>query len=305
MGQKFGSIKPRHSHIRREQAESAIEDYDMANREPKYWGSWKGRVISAIVKGGEQTWIELLEKTGLNEAALKRVLAELHHADAIKKTSDSRYRVPPDLYDQYKTFFESNPSVDVEKRKDKGFSARFAQTRRSKLVDWIEKWKGLKGLEFSLDPKHFFLEGMYLDDLSKSLIKKATSEVLAVNPYVEHCDLSNTLRDASKTARVRLVTHPPEERGQFLRDRQEYHKTLTEKGVEIVYNKTVHAKLLAVDRAVAVVSSMNFYGSSSGGVSWEAGLVSIEDTVVVSVADSILKLIESPESRRIGTSDST
>jgi predicted transcriptional regulator len=276
----------------------------MANREPNYWGSWKGRVISAIVRGGEQTWIELLEKTGLNEAALRRVIAELHHAGAIEKTSDSRYRVHRNLYDQYKTFFESNPSADIEKRKDGVLSARFAHTRRSNLFDWIEKWKALKGLDFSLDPKHFFLEGMYLDDLSKSLIKAATSEVLAVNPFVDHCDLSNTLRDASKTARVRLVTRPLEEIGQFLRDKQEYHRTLTEKGVEIIYNKKVHAKLLAVDRAVAVVSSMNFYGSSSGGVSWEAGLVSIDDTVVVSITDSILKLIESPESRRMGSRDS-
>ena len=107
---------------------------------------------------------------------------------------------------------------------------------------------------------------------------------------------ANTLRDASKKVRVVLVTHPPEEKNQFPKDRQEYHKILKEEGVKLIYNKKVHAKLLVIDRAVAMVSSMNFYGGSSGGVSWEAGLVSIEDTVVENVANSILRLAEKPES---------
>ncbi len=47
---------------------------------------------------------------------------------------------------------------------------------------------------------------------------------------------------------------------------------------------------------MAIVSSMNFTGLSEGGSSWEAGLVTKEDGVVESVIDSILRLIERPDS---------
>jgi hypothetical protein len=42
---------------------------------------------------------------------------------------------------------------------------------------------------------------------------------------------------------------------------------------------------------------MNFTTGSSGGASWEAGLVSTEETVVESVCNSILELLEKPESK--------
>ena len=47
---------------------------------------------------------------------------------------------------------------------------------------------------------------------------------------------------------------------------------------------------------MAIVSSMNFYGGSSSGASWEVGLISVEETVVESIVDSILELLEKPES---------
>ena len=50
-------------------------------------------------------------------------------------------------------------------------------------------------------------------------------------------------------------------------------------------------KLIVVDKAVAVVSSMNLTGFSTGGSSWEAGLVTKEDTVVESKEDEIPSLV--------------
>jgi phosphatidylserine/phosphatidylglycerophosphate/cardiolipin synthase-like enzyme len=59
-------------------------------------------------------------------------------------------------------------------------------------------------------------------------------------------------------------------------------------GITLIYKKKVHAKLLVVDRAVTIASSMNFYPDSSAGVSWEAGLVSTDPKVVWSVVQSTL-----------------
>ncbi len=152
--------------------------------------------------------------------------------------------------------------------------------------------------------KHFFLEGMELDDLSKLLICHSTREVLVVNPYVEQCDLSNTLRDhVNKNVRVVVVTRPPkQDDSQSLERKRKYHEILSKEGVDLVYNENVHAKLIVVDRTVAIVSSMNFYSGSSAGASWEAGLVSTDNSVVDSVTNYILELKEKPESRELESS---
>jgi len=133
-----------------------------------------------------------------------------------------------------------------------------------------------------------------LDELSRRLITHANVEVLVANPFVERCHLSNTLIEASnKGARVRLITRPPSlEKSPYQKRKQNYHARLKDKGLTIVYDNASHAKLTVVDRAVAVVSSMNFHASSSGGASWEAGLVSVEQAVVQSIAYSVLNRLE-------------
>lgn len=60
----------------------------------------------------------------------------------------------------------------------------------------------------------------------------------------------------------------------------------------VAYDNVAHTKLMVVDRAIAVVSSMNFYASSSGDASWETGIVSLEETVVQQIASSILNRFE-------------
>jgi len=64
----------------------------------------------------------------------------------------------------------------------------------------------------------------------------------------------------------------------------------------VVYNGRGHAKLILVDKSIAVVSSMNLISFSKGDSSWEAGLVTKEDAVVESIIDSIYQLLERPDS---------
>jgi phosphatidylserine/phosphatidylglycerophosphate/cardiolipin synthase-like enzyme len=78
-------------------------------------------------------------------------------------------------------------------------------------------------------------------------------------------------------------------------EKEEYHQKLKQEGINLVYNKETHAKPIVVDNEAAIVSSMNFYSGSSGGKTWEAGLVSIEENVVKSVANAIHKLQTSSE----------
>lgn len=176
---------------------------------------------------------------------------------------------------------------------------RSSEEKKEDLVSWIEKWRKFRGLHFSMENKHFYLEGRHLDDISEGLVSSAKREILAVNPFVENCHLSNSLSEASKrNIDVRLITRSPEsEKAPWLRERkQEYYEILRRDGVMVAYNNIVHAKLIVVDGTVAVISSMNFNSRSSGGATWEAGIVSTEQTVVESVANSVRRLLKNLES---------
>ena len=92
------------------------------------------------------------------------------------------------------------------------------------ISQWVIKWRDFKNLSFCLDARHFFLEGTYIDDLSKDLIRQAKEEILLVNPYIEQCLLSNTLIDAtSSKVKVSVITRPFRENDPFLEEKQAYH----------------------------------------------------------------------------------
>lgn len=160
----------------------------MTAKEPTYWGSWKGRVIRAIAISRAQTWSEIREQTGLSEKSLNRVLKELYDVDAIHQNPKGTYWVEHDLYDQYAEYFK-----EQETKKEK--SPKFEEKDQEDIVRYIDQWKGLKRLSFDLGNKHFFLSERHLDELSKDLIVEAKAEVLVVNPYVEKCALSDTMRE--------------------------------------------------------------------------------------------------------------
>lgn len=261
--------------------------------EARYWGSWKGRVVKAIAVDGTRTWEQIRDQTGLSFKSLQRVLAELFQAKAIEKRGegkDAEYRVSPTLYKAYRDFLQKQTGTVSAQ-------IRITEEEQRALISWIDQWKDVKSLDFSLQPDHFYLEGRFLDDFSKDIICRAKREVLVVSPYVEKCALSDTLGQmASQGTEVILLTRPPEiDSEQYQEKKQEYHGILKKDKVRFFYNKSVHAKIVVVDRAVAIVSSMNFNPRSSGGASWEAGIVTVEQTVVEAIADSVLGLSERHE----------
>ncbi|MHA1278507.1 MAG: phospholipase D-like domain-containing protein [Candidatus Helarchaeota archaeon] len=94
-----------------------------------------------------------------------------------------------------------------------------------------------------------------------------------------------------------MITRSPDsEKEGFGRDsKKAYHQVLDECGVKVYYNDYIHAKLLMVDDLLSVVSSMNFHSGSSGGRSWEAGLITWEEGVINSIVKSIQRIQYSPE----------
>ena len=266
----------------------------MVIEEPKYWGSWKGRVIRVIVIDDVHSWEEIQYLTELSPDTLNMVLAEMYNVSILESRKDdfglTTYWITDEaLSNEYKDFFIAQDFEIIEE--EPYTHTRLPEDKTSDLTKWISDWIKFKGLDILLTPRHFYLDGRYLDDLSKDLISRAKNEVLIVNPFVDECNLSNTMLDALRNrADVILVTRLPDKEDHYGNEKLEYHSKLKKEGVKIGYNRKVHSKLIVVDREVAIISSMNFHSSSSGGRSWEAGLVSIEETVVNSVAKSILKL---------------
>jgi len=255
----------------------------MSEEIPRYIGSWKGRVIKAISVDGARKWNEIKESTGLHPKSLNVVLRELFDAGVIEKVNEDEYKVEYNLYKIYKEYFEK--IADSEKDP----IVKISEEIQNELIQYIDNWKGVKRLNISLKNKHFFLENRFLDDFSKDIIANAKQEVLVVSPWVSRCSLSETLREAVKNkAIVKVIARPS-------KDDHSYHELLKNEKVLLYQNEKVHAKMTVVDRAVAIISSMNFIVQSSGGQSWEAGLVTIDPEIIQDVVNSILKLIELPE----------
>jgi hypothetical protein len=227
---------------------------------------------------------------------MQRVLAELFQLEALEKRFEGEvtiYRVVPSLYKAYREYFES------EKEEMISDTAKITASEQKELINWIGQWMIGERLDFSLQHHHFFLKGGQLSSFSERLILNSKKLVLVVNPFVNQCNLSDSLwKTVTKQKEVVLMTQPSErDKNEAARVRKEKQlQILREKGVRVITNDRVHAKIIVVDKAVAVVSSMNFTSLSEGGSSWEAGLVSKEDDVVEAITDSILKLIERPDS---------
>lgn len=160
------------------------------------------------------------------------------------------------------------------------------------FTKWTADWRRMRRLNFSLESKHFFLDGMDLDDFAKQSIRMAERTILVANPYVESCYLTDALIDsASKRVEIRIVTRTPEAKDPR---KGECHSKLGRMGIILRYDNQIHSKIITIDDKVAIVSSMNFYSGSSGGASKEAGIVSIDEKVVESATRYVRKLLEGP-----------
>lgn len=225
--------------------------------EPMFWSSWKGSIIRAIVLHGLYKKDEILKRTQLEEKRFEQTLGELLQNDILKETYRDRFLVrSSELCHEYRAFFKKT---------------------KENLINWVNQWRQEERVE--IWKKHFFLEDKLLYEFSEKLIEHSKVEILVANPFVQRCYLSNSLMEISKKGvDVKLIT----------RSSSKYINELSEKGVSITYDESIHAKLITVDSCVGVVSSMNLFANSAGGGSWEAGLVTIEEDAAKSIAWSIL-----------------
>jgi phosphatidylserine/phosphatidylglycerophosphate/cardiolipin synthase-like enzyme len=246
---------------------------------PKYWDSWKGQLLRAIIFDKVDIWKDVREKSGLTHNQMLKVVKELRKSETIdygEIEGVKRFRI---IDQELGKAYQSETKEQVVKSERK-------QSVEHK--EWIQKWMDTSGMNTSLDHLHFFLEGPNLTDITRRLMDRAKSNILVVNPFVDGATLGTALRDAAKRkVDVSLITRRPQEHP----DRWKFHKTLVSEGVDMYYSGRkrgaggVHSKPVIVDNEVAIVSSMNFIQSSENDT-WETGIVSVDRNVVDSAANS-------------------
>jgi phosphatidylserine/phosphatidylglycerophosphate/cardiolipin synthase-like enzyme len=273
----------------------------MTDTEPPFYGSWKGRILEAIALENIRDWIGIQDYTQLTEENLNKAISELYTLNIIERKENGAYWIKDiEVVHLYRDYFEDleendTPLIQHEEQKEDVFEK--ALPKDDNLATFVVKWRTFKNLSFSLDARHFFLEGDYLDDLSKDLIRRGRKEVLLVNPFVDQCHMSLTLIEAAANkAKVIVITRDPSDNKydslEAIKEKKDFHELLKKEGVTIYYNRRIHAKLLVVDEQIAVISSMNFYSYSTGGSAWEAGMISIDDSIVTSVHKTIHQLLK-------------
>ena len=76
----------------------------MLSMKPKYWDSWRGEVLRAIVHDGAQDWNDIKEKTGFPQRKLRAVLDDLMQHGIIGETGENQYKLTSnDLYKAYQS----------------------------------------------------------------------------------------------------------------------------------------------------------------------------------------------------------
>lgn len=172
------------------------------------------------------------------------------------------------------------------------------------LIQWLVQWVSDKPVSLSLEARHFFLEGMRLEELARDVIGKAQEEILVTSPFVDSCHLATALQEArGRRVNVKIVARRPENT-KIDALKVECQTNLKKTGIVIHYINQIHSKIIVIDRKITMISSMNLYSGSTGGALLEAGIVSFEKKVVDSAAKYIVNLLEKPESADTNVSSS-
>jgi phosphatidylserine/phosphatidylglycerophosphate/cardiolipin synthase-like enzyme len=126
----------------------------------------------------------------------------------------------------------------------------------------------------------------YLDIFTKFVINQAIKTVIVVNPFIDRSMPVQLLVKAKRMGKTVVIVT----RHTFKPHIKKLHEWLTKGGIKLLYHKNLHAKITIIDDSLSIVSSMNFQYNATAGISWEAGIVTINKDTVDSIKASITNL---------------
>ena len=248
---------------------------------PRYWDTKKGEIINAIANEGMYWPDALVWNTSLSAQEVEQYVNELIRDRDLYVNHEGEYRVRYELYNDYIDY-----DIDLMIEREAEGRIHVPDVDERNIIIWTDAWIQIHKPEISLEKEHFFLEGHYLDIFIKYLIAKANETIIVVNPFVDMSTPTKLLIEARKRSkRVVLVTRPPSnDIGKMI------HQTLLRSELSVLYCRGLHAKIMLIDDSLAVISSMNFQQRATAGLSWEAGIVTIEKNAVTEIKNAITNL---------------
>ena len=273
-----------------------------------YLGTDTGLVLKTIAVDDIRKWTDIRDHLRWDNTRLQLITKALKKQGLLEETNHG-LKIDYDLWLGYKAHFGDEWAI--KKLKDIADGTDWKthiiqknieqkkQRQEKRLVNRYKEWIKFKP-QLKLDPNnsHIYLTSGLLDDLLKDQIASANSQILVVNPYVEKCNLSESLITASERGiSVLLIARSPDKdrNGDRKRAKIKFHDGLRESKVELYYNESVHAKMFIIDNQVLASSSMNLYSESTAGKSWESGIVSIDLFNVNLARDSFIKILNDRE----------
>jgi hypothetical protein len=164
------------------------------------------------------------------------------------------------------------------------------------LINWLKQWVVVRSIDQSLESKHFFVDGMQLEEFSRDVLAKAKDEVLVTSPFLDSCFLSKALQDANaRHVNVKVIARRPTKDNASL-DVWECQESLKNNGIVLHHINAIHSSIIVIDQKIVVFSSMNLFSGSTGGGLLGAGIITFESTIVESIKKYVNDLLAKPES---------
>ena len=164
------------------------------------------------------------------------------------------------------------------------------EVHENQIKNWTKNYIELKNKSEILVKDHIYLSGSDLEHLSNELIQQAKDKIYVVNSFVEKTNLSTKLIEASRRGvNITLITRKP--KSQDVK-KVLFHNELNKEKIKLLYLEGVHAKIMIIDNEAVIVSSMNLIPTSTGGQSWEAGMISFDKQIINQALKSIISNVE-------------
>jgi hypothetical protein len=267
----------------------------MPLRPIKYLGTIKGDILSLIINIGVGDLEGILEYKSMSmdyeeytKSEIKQAFDELVKDGELFLNPGGYYDAIPQLVEDYEYYWQNWPDYLEPPYYDDDFPE--PEITLHGIVKSATAWVELQEPKIILKSEQCYLEGHYLDSFIRFIFTRAEKTIIAVSPFFDlssHIQLLIKAKQNGKTAV--LLTRPPT--GPYFK---KLHQILADKGLKLLYHNDLHAKLIVVDDLLAVVSSMNFKQRAAAGITWEAGLVTMNKEIVDSIISSLADLDPKP-----------
>ena len=273
----------------------------MAPREIKHLFTEKGEVLLAIVMYGAKTLADIQsifnQSLTVQWTPLNVLLDELIKEGDIFLNDAGEYIARAELEEDY-SYYEEHMDEWLEPPMEWEIEAHLEQRRLEQerleqvpsiypeIISATESWIKLQKSELKLNNEHFYLEGHYLDIFTKFVITQSFKTIIVVNPFIDRITTVQLLVKAKRMGKTVVIVTRPSFKPHIIK----LHEWLSKAGIKLLYHKNLHAKITIIDDSLSIVSSMNFQYNATAGISWEAGIVTINKDTVDSIKASITDL---------------